>query len=249
MISFFKKSPKEAVKLPIYTDIHCHIVPGVDDGSPDVDTSIELLTRMHGWGLKRIYASPHVADDVFENSPDTLDPALEELQEAVKKNNLDLEVERHAEYRIGELSNQQIEQGIATTLPKDYILIENSFMQEPWELENVVFNLKLKGLVPILAHPERYKYYNSAGNAGRQRYAELHHKGLLFQTNILSLAGQYGSTDRETAEWLISMGFVDFLGTDLHSHRHADTIDAYLRTNKARKHFEALNGRLLNDTL
>ena len=249
MLKFFKKSPKEAVPLPIYTDIHCHIVPGVDDGSPDVATSMELLTRMQNWGLKHIYASPHVADDVFENSPDTLDPALEELQDAVKKSNLGIEVERHAEYRIGELSSRQIEQGIATTLPKDYILIENSFMQEPWDLENVVFNLKLKGLVPILAHPERYKYYNSAGSTGKQRYTELHHKGLLFQTNILSLAGHYGSADRDTAEWLISQGFVDFLGTDLHNHSHADTIEAYLRTNKARKHFEALQGHLLNDTL
>lgn len=111
MLKFFKKSPKEAVPLPIYTDIHCHIVPGVDDGSPDVATSMELLTRMQNWGLKRIYASPHVADDVFENSPDTLDPALEELQDAVKKSNLGIEVERHAEYRIGELSSRQIEQG------------------------------------------------------------------------------------------------------------------------------------------
>ena len=249
MIRLFKKKPNEAVKLPIYTDIHCHIVPGVDDGSPDTATSIELLSRMKEWGLRRIYASPHVADDVFENSPDTLDPALEELQEAVKKTSLDMVIERHAEYRIGELSTRQIEQGIATTLPKDYIVIENSCMQEPWNLENFVFNLKLKGLVPILAHPERYRYYNSTGSTGKQRYSELHHKGLLFQTNILSLAGQYAYTDRETAEWLISMGFVDFLGTDLHNHRHADTIEAYLRTNKARKHFDALKGRLLNDTL
>lgn len=249
MISFFKKAPKEAAKLPLYTDIHCHVVPGVDDGSPDAATSVELLSRMNQWGITRVFASPHVADDIFENSPETLDPALEELQEAVKKAGLDMEVERHAEYRIGELSSRQIEQGIATTLPKDYILIENSFIQEPWDLENIVFNLKLKGLIPILAHPERYHYYNKTGSNGRNRYSELHHKGLLFQTNLLSLAGHYGSTDRDTAEWLISMGYVDFLGSDVHNHNHADSIEKYLSTNRARKHFEALRGRLLNDTL
>lgn len=246
---FFKKKPKEAIKLPMHTDIHCHIVPGIDDGSPDATTSVELLTRMKGWGLDRIFASPHVADDVFVNSPDTLDPALEELKDAIKASGLDMEVERHAEYRIGELSASQIESGIATVLPKDYILIENSFVQEPWNLETFVFNLKLKGLNPILAHPERYKYYSTSGSTGKNRYRELHNKGLLFQTNILSLAGHYGSTDRDTAEWLISEGLVDFLGTDLHNHRHADTIDAYLQTNKARKHFEAVKGRILNDTL
>lgn len=246
MLNLFRRAPKQPAQLPVHTDIHCHIVPGVDDGSPDARTSVELVARMKSWGYDRIFASPHVADTTFENTPDILDPALDELREALNHAGIDVEVHRHAEYRIDDYFASQLERGLVTALPDNYILIENSFIQEPWNLEQLVFDLKLKGYNPILAHPERYSYYSIHN---RDRYKALHDAGLMFQINLLSLADYYGGKERETAEWLIGNNLVDFLGSDLHHHRHADSIEAYLRTSRAAKQFEALAPRLLNDRL
>ncbi len=241
---FYKK--KLTPELPVTTDIHCHIVPGVDDGSQDVATSVELVERMHEWGYNRIFASPHMAQEMFENTSDGLDAALHKLRDAVEMAEIDVAIDRHAEYRLDDYSLPMIFDGNVKTLPKRYILVENSFIQEPCNMAQLIFDLKVKDYTPILAHPERYVYY---WGHNRHRYKELHELGLLFQINLLSLAGYYGRHEKAVAEWLIDNYLVDFIGSDIHGMRHIDAIDAYLRTKNSGKHFEKLQGRLLNDTI
>ena len=113
-------------------------------------------------------------------------------------------------------------------------------------MAQLIFDLKVKDYTPILAHPERYVYY---WGHNRHRYKELHELGLLFQINLLSLAGYYGKHEKSAAEWLIDNYLVDFIGSDIHGMRHIDAIDAYLRSKSSRKHFEKLHGHLLNDTI
>ncbi|MCM1522768.1 MAG: hypothetical protein NC039_08985 [Muribaculaceae bacterium] len=237
-------SRKEPLKLPFATDIHCHIVPGVDDGSPDAETSADLVERMQAWGISRIIASPHVTECSFENTPDILDPALDELRAELRRRGNNIDVSRSSENRIDDYFRELFAAGQITTMPDGYILVENSFIQEPWELDRFLYDLHIKGLRPIMAHPERYIYYH---DHNLSRYDELHHAGTLFQINVLSLAGAYGKQEKKVAEKLIEKGYVDFLGTDLHNSRHADIIDRYLTTSDARKHFAALQGRLRND--
>ncbi|MCM1163424.1 MAG: hypothetical protein NC339_04165 [Muribaculaceae bacterium] len=235
---------KEAIKLPFSTDIHCHIVPGVDDGSPDAETSADLVERMQAWGIRRIIASPHVTECSFENTPDILDPALEELHAELQRRGNGINVSRSSENRIDDYFRDLLAAGQIKTMPDDYILVENSFIQEPWQLDQFLYDLRIKGLRPILAHPERYPYYHEHNLS---RYDELHHAGTFFQINVLSLAGAYGKQEKKVAEKLIEKGYVDFLGTDLHNMRHAEIIDKYLTTSDARKHYAALSGRLMND--
>lgn len=242
LFSFLKKS--EPLRLPFKTDIHCHIIPGVDDGSPDVDTSVELVKRMNSWGIERIIATPHITEATFENTPEILDPALEELQEALKARGVDVAVSRASENRIDDFFREQLAAGQITPYPNNYILVENSFIQEPWDLDQFLFDLKIKGYRPILAHPERFHYYF---DEHPERYDALHRAGNLFQVNVLSLAGGYSKQEKRVAEKLIEKGYVDFLGTDLHNSRHADIIDAYLTTKDGRRHFAALEGRIFND--
>lgn len=123
-------------------------------------------------------------------------------------------------------------------LPNSHILIENSFIQEPWNLDNLVFDLQVKGLVPILAHPERYSYYYSQ----KKRFNALHDAGLKFQINLLSLAGAYGPAERSMAEHLIKQGLVDFIGTDIHRLSHVEKIK-YLLTKDAQRHGSPLKTR------
>ena len=245
MFNIFRSKSKEPAELCFHTDIHCHIVPGVDDGSPDAKTSADLIERMQKWGISRIYASPHVTQYSFENTPATIEPAMAKLQEELDRRGNAIAVGHSAEYRIDDILYDLVEhRQPLMTLPNNYLLIENSFMQEPGNLQQLAFDLQVKGYRPVLVHPERYSYYYNK----KSRYAELHNAGLLFQINLLSLAKAYGKPECKMAEYLISQGFVDFIGTDLHNHAHADAIDSYLRTADARAHMADLTPRVLNDT-
>lgn len=243
MFNIFKKKSKTTAELCFSTDIHCHIVPGVDDGSPDAVTSADLIERMQGWGIKRILASPHVTQDTFENDHSTIDPAMAKLHAELQKRGNDIQVANHAEYRIDELFQHRLEINDIMPLPGNYLLIENPFFQEPWNLDQLVFDLQVKGYSPILAHPERYAYYYTR----KDRFKTLHNAGLSLQINLLSLAGYYGKGEQKTAEYLIKEGLVDFIGTDLHKAAHADRIDAYLLTSDARAHMKDLRHLVQND--
>ncbi len=237
---------QEPAALPFSVDIHCHILPGVDDGSPDTATSVALVERMKSWGINRIIATPHMTECSFENTPETLDPALESLRGALAAKGIEMPVSRASENRLDDYFREQLEAGRIKPMPGGCLLVENSFIQEPWQLDQQLYDLRIKGYRPILAHPERYFYYH---DKNLRRYTELHRSGTLFQINLLSLAGAYGKTEKKVAEQLIAAGMADLVGTDLHTMRHADLIDEYLATSEARRHFQALGGRIVNDRL
>lgn len=244
MFNFFKSKPKEPVKLCFNTDIHCHVVPGIDDGAKTAEKAADLIERMQGWGIERIIASPHVTQETFENNRYTIDPALESLRAELAARGNGIEVLHSAEYRIDGLLSQRLEDNDLMPYPNDYILIENSFLQEPWNLDQLTFDLQVRGLKPILAHPERYLYYHHRPEC----YKQLHEAGLMLQINLLSLAGYYGPGEQKMARHLIKEGLVGFVGTDLHNSRHADAIDAYLLTSGARSDMEALAPMIHNNT-
>ena len=235
MFNIFKRS-KGAVEPQEFffkTDIHCHVLPGIDDGSPDAATSVELIKRMKAWGLERIIASPHVTNLTFPNTPETVGAAREALKKALADDGTDIVIENSAEYRIDDLFARELEAERLMTLPNNYILIENPFVREPGNLDSVIFDLQVRGLRPILVHPERYEV--------------LHNAGAMFQINVLSLAGGYGKDERKIADMLIEKGLVDFVGTDLHNAAHADIIDRYLASSDYLKDRDRLKGRIFND--
>lgn len=244
MFNFFSKKPTVPARMSFSTDIHCHVLPGVDDGSPDVDTSLAIIGRMAELGINRIIASPHVTQDTFENTPQTLDAALGTLSRAMADAGTPVAIARSAEYRLDEYFQSQLAAGAIATLPGNHIIVENAFIQEPWNLEAILFDLKVRGYIPILAHPERYLYYHSNR---RKRYDELRQAGTLFQVNMLSLAGYYGKPEREVALHLLDKGYIDFLGTDIHSMRHVEAIADFLASRDYARIAPKLNPR--NDSL
>lgn len=241
MFSLFS-SKKDPIQLWFNTDIHCHVLPGIDDGSPDVDTSLELITGLNELGIKRILASPHVAAEEFPNTPETLSEAYQKLTAALKDANIDIPVGHSAEYRIDDGLKTIIDEKKLIPYPGNYVLIENSWVSEPWELEQLIFDLQVRGFSPIMAHPERFTYYHSRP----ERYDALHEK-ISFQVNVLSLAGHYGRGIKSVAEMLLKKGYVDFLGTDTHNRRHLEVIGEYLTTKDARRHRDLSLKTLQND--
>lgn len=239
---FFKQ---EKVCLPFETDMHCHLVPGVDDGSPNIETSISLLEQMIDMGFKRIFISPHVTQDTFENTPETLDEPMAQLQAEAQQRGLPVELHRHAEYRIDDFFLQQKKNDRLTVLPGNYILLENPFSQEPYQLESMLFDVKMSGFIPIMAHPERYKYYSVTNP---ERYNRLHDFGVLFQLNMLSLAGRYGRVERNTALELLECGMVEFIGTDIHGQSHTKLLKEYLSSRTFRRDAKLMT-KLRNDEI
>ena len=245
MFNFFKKKTQEKPQLFFHTDIHCHLVPGIDDGQKDADSAADLVAHEKSWGIERIICTPHITQDTFENTPETIIPAFNKLREAVDKAGVDIRLDYSAEHRIDGFFLDQLEKGVVRPMPNNYLLVENSFIQEAWNLDQTLFDITLKGFKPILAHPERYSYYFDKP----QRYEQLHSSGILFQINLLSLAGYYGKNEKKIAEMLIDKGLVDLLGSDMHNHRHCEAIEAYTGSKDSNRHARLLTGRLLNDSV
>jgi tyrosine-protein phosphatase YwqE len=130
------------------------------------------------------------------------------------------------------------------TLYNKLVLVEFSFVSQPFDLKEKLFNLQIKGYQPVIAHPERYEYLA----AKKYIYEELKMMGCLFQLNLLSLAGYYGKMPQELANWLIGKKYVDLLGTDLHHERH---LDALRSSHKIMSSVDRLldEGVLLNSSL
>lgn len=244
MFDFFHKTKKSADRLFFHTDMHCHLVPGIDDGQKEPGNAARLVERQHDWGFARVFATPHVTQDTFENTPEIISAAFARLKGAVDELGVDVGLAHSAEYRLDGFFQKQLAEGNVKPFPNDFLLVENSFVQEAWNLDGTLFDLKLRGFKPILAHPERYSYYFSR----RDRYKQLKDAGTLFQINLLSLAGYYGKEVRKVAEALIENDWVDFIGTDMHHDKHAATIDDYLKSRDYERVAKRLDGRLLNDS-
>ncbi|MBQ8423000.1 MAG: hypothetical protein IJY36_01900 [Coprobacter sp.] len=238
-----KKSP---ARLFYHTDLHSHIIPGIDDGSQDVATSIDLLRHMQSWGITHAIATPHVTAGTFENSLDTIDAPYRLLCDEARRHDIDIEISYSAEYRMDENFRKMLDSGGTEfiPLPHNYLLVENSFMQPPIDLDNLLFTLQLKGYKPILAHPERYSYYFH----NKDIYKHLHSNGGMFQVNLLSFTGHYGKPQKELAWWLARNGMVDFVGTDLHHAEHTRVIGEWL-AGKEYQRFEKELQNIKNDTL
>ncbi len=244
MFGLFRKK-QDNVKLFYHTDVHCHIMPGVDHGAKTVEDSLALISREMEMGISRIFLTSHVTANTFENTPETLAAGFERLKTAVEAEHIDIDLCYSAEYRMDDYWMRQRDEGKLIPLPGNHILLENSFQQELMMLDDLMFDIQLKGFLPILAHPERYHYYGYR----HDRLRTLHNAGAKFQVNLLSLSGYFGSGARGLAEWIINNGFCDFLGSDMHNLEHADVIAEYLRSKDWRKISKKIEGQLLNDEL
>lgn len=244
MFNIFHRK-KENNQLFYNTDVHCHILPGVDHGSQNVEQSIEMLRAERDMGITRVILTSHVTAETFENTPDTLRPAFEILKQAVAETEdiSHMKLYLSAEYRMDEFWDKQYTLGNQIAMPGNYILMENSFHQELLGLDELLFDLKVKGYKPILAHPERYIYYAQR----KQRLEQLHNTGTKFQVNLLSLAGYFGQHCRETALWLVKRGMVDMLGSDMHGMEHVKVIQDYINSKEWRKLVPQIQGHIIND--
>ena len=241
---FSKKKEEELAPLDfsvLKTDIHSHFIPGIDDGSPDMETSISLIKKMQELGYSKVITTPHVMSDFYQNSSETILKSLADVRLELKLQNINMEIDAAAEYYIDFEFEQKIGKEKFLTFGDNYILVELSFMQAPKNLFDAIFKLQLEDYKVVLAHPERYRYYN------QEDYDNLISRGVLLQINLLSLIEYYSTPIQKTTEQLIANNQVSFIGTDCHNMMHSELYER-CQTKKA-WHDLANSGKLLNSTL
>jgi tyrosine-protein phosphatase YwqE len=199
---------KDSGILHGFTDWHSHILPGVDDGVQTMEKSLEILRLYEELGIAAVWLTPHIMEDV-PNTTARLRERFAELQAAYAG---PVELHLAAENMLDNLFEERFEQGDLLPLGArhDHLLVETSYFTPPMNLHPIIERIKAKGYYPILAHPERYVYMDMA------EYRRLKDMGVKFQLNLPSVAGMYGHTVQKRAHKLLSLGYYDFSGTDIH---------------------------------
>jgi tyrosine-protein phosphatase YwqE len=219
---FFKK------KIPLtdfftdgFVDIHSHLLPGIDDGAKDMDTSIALLLKMASYGIKNFITTPHVLGSVYPNSSEVIKQKLAAVKKELEKREIKgISIQAAAEYMLDEEFSALLDQKDILVLKDNYILVEMSYFSAPINLYELLFKIQLKGYKPVLAHPERYNFYHTDFKS----YYKLKQAGCLFQLNLLSLTDQYGKGVQKTSEKLLKENLYDFVGTDTHHQNHLELL-------------------------
>ena len=229
MISFFrKKSDRVENRVEILeTDIHSHLVPGIDDGSKSMDESIALLKEFEKLGYKKIITTPHIMDKAYGNSKESILENFEKLKVECQRENININIEVAAEYYVDEGFLKLIDKGELLAIDNEYILFETSYINRPIDLESVIYNIKVAGYKPLFAHPERYKYIKNP----EKEFFELKEQGALLQVNLNSFAGFYGKQAKKHALFLNENSMINFLGSDVHGHRHIESLHTVFQDN------------------
>jgi protein-tyrosine phosphatase len=217
----------------VRTDMHSHVLPGLDDGAETLDKSLELVEKLIALGYKKLIMTPHIMGDFFKNTPEGITGKLHLLQAAVKEKNWDIELACAAEYYLDEWFLRRIEKNEKLlTFGENYLLFETSYINEPSFLKSAIFEMQAAGYKPVLAHPERYTYLYGKFDDLKS----LHELGVLMQLNLNSLGGYYSEGAKKVAEKLVEAKMVNMVGTDAHSMKHLH----FLQKAMASKYFPKL---------
>jgi tyrosine-protein phosphatase YwqE len=222
MLNFFSKKKIDSTALSwIQADMHSHLIPGIDDGAPDIETSIAMIKGLMECGFKKLITTPHVLSDLYPNSSETITNGLQELKKAVLDEGIEVELHAAAEYFIDDHFEKKLKENEPLlTISENKVLVEFSMITAPFDLKDVLFELQMQGYQPIIAHPERYIYMNNK----RVFFEDLKASDCMFQINLLSLSGYYGVSVQELADYLIKQEMYDFAGTDLHTVKQLDAL-------------------------
>lgn len=239
----FNSELPEADLSVLKTDVHSHLIPGIDDGSVSIEDSLNLIRGLKNLGYSKVITTPHIMSDFYRNTPEIILGGLEKVKAAMKAENLQMEIEAAAEYYCDMDFEKSIEKGNLLTFSGNFILLELSYLNPSENFESVTFKLQMQGLTVVLAHPERYPYWYHSFD----KYAALREKGVLLQVNLASMTGHYGTGPKRIAERLIDNNLVELIGSDTHKMSHLDVFKKALREPMLHKLLDS--GMLINERL
>ena len=233
-------------------DIHSHIISAIDDGSKNIEMTLEMLRNAERDGTKEIVATPHYLLEYGESTIAEVKAFVEEINSIIKSERINLKVYSGQEVYYNENIIQYYMEGkIGTINDSRYMLIEFPIHKLNKNIINVVYELQIRDIVPIIAHPERYK----ALIAKPSRINRFINEGYLFQMNAGSLEGKFGADVKKTAKIFLNNGIYNFIGSDAHNIKNRNTglsnamtiLNKNKRIKDMGKIFEESSKKMLNN--
>ena len=223
-------------------DIHNHILPHLDDGADSWSTSLNMCRQAVANGIKTIIATPHTLNGIYKNNPRDIEEKVKILNQKLKENDISLEILPGSEVHLSADIIEAIKNKEVLTLNKsNYILLEFPHTQIPLHIEEILFQMQIMGITPILSHVERNLEFQQKSDS----LANLIQKGALAQLTAASLCGAFGSPTRKFAQKLLANDLIYCIASDAHSDsksgRNAILSKALAEASKIIGHQAALN--------
>jgi len=228
-------------------DIHSHLIPSIDDGAETLEESLVLIRELFELGYKKLIITPHI-NSYFPNRREDILNGVSILKDALAKESLDIELEVGAEYYIEEFFVERLlynrDERLLSFGDRDYLLFEfPHYIPPTFNIADLIYEISLEGYTPLLAHPERYIYWHSTLHI----FSKLKELGVMFQLNLNSLNGYYGTEVQKCAKWLVKNSYIDFVGSDTHQIDNIDNLKRVFSSSIYRNLFKS--NKILNDSL
>ena len=227
MFSFFRSKRSSADAAPVPTDfaflgadMHSHLVPGIDDGATDPQTSVAMIQGLQALGFSKLITTPHVQREFYDNDREKITTHFGRLQHHLGDQQIQVPMGVAAEYYLDNFFPQAVLPEGLLTLDGKLALVEVSMAGWPRQIDDMIFAIQGNGYQPVLAHPERYLFEDSI-----KVYESLKQKGVLLQMNLLAITGYYGRSVKGLANKYMDAGLYDFCGTDAHHMRHVAHLE------------------------
>ena len=213
-MSFFSLNKKSFVNsglLKNTTDIHCHVLPDIDDGIKTYEEAVKSLQWLKSNGISRTYLTPHIMSDFPENNHEFILEKFDIFKKRLEKDGVEdiPDLKAGAEYMLEPAFKEHKDRKLLTYSDR-HVLVETSYITPPVGFIGLLVKLMEDNYSPILAHPERYTYMEV------DDYKNLKAQGVPFQLNFLSMTGAYGRYAKDKAVWLLKEGYYDYTGSDFH---------------------------------
>ncbi len=218
-------------------DIHSHILFGIDDGCSSVDEAIKTIMLMSKTGFDKIVLTPHyIKGSNYSKNNSEKKKIFEELRRKVLEEEIDVELFLGNEIFInGEIDDLIMSHEIYSINNSRYLLIEFPLNNQINNVEDYLYELRIKGYIPIIAHPERYSYFQENPKEAKKLYES----GVLFQCNYGSIVGQYGKNATKLFVYLLENNMVTFMSSDVHK----PTATLFKEFNNVKDKIEGLVGK------
>lgn len=225
------------------TDIHSHLIPGIDDGAKTLEDSIRYIEQLQKLGFRNIVTTPHIKWGHFQNTRETISWGLSQLNKALEAKAIDISVRAAAEYYIDDFFLQLLEEEPLLVIRDNEVLVELSFYAEPFRVADIFFKIQTAGYRPVLAHPERYAYYHDR----KDTFRKFKDMGVMLQLNLLAVIGHYGKQVQAAANWMLEEHLYDYCGTDMHHENHLNQLQSLAgsRHLKMLQQYDFMNARVM----
>lgn len=219
------------------TDVHSHILFGIDDGSRTILESVELLKKLKSVGFNNVILTPHfILDSTYNSNYESNIKIYNELKERLINENIDINIYLGNEIFIDKNVPTLLEKNIITSLNgTKYVLVEFPMHNKLLNIEDMLYEIRSRGYEVVIAHPERY-------DAFKEDYSivdTLREDGFLFQSNYSSILGYYGKDSIKLLKYMLKRHYIDFLGTDIHRIEKTYVVDNF---KKIEKHIIKITG-------